>query len=69
MASIEQRLQTLESAANTTDQSMKVFICEGSEPTPDEQERIDAMGDVKVMIVVFGKPDSNRFILEGSDNG
>lgn len=53
MINIEQRLQALEYAANTTDKSMKVFTCEGSEPTLDEQEKIDAMGVNKLMFVVF----------------
>lgn len=61
MATIEARLQALENKVNTTDQSMKVFICEGSEPTQEEQKNIDAMGDVKVMIVLFCKPEPNRF--------
>lgn len=61
MANIETRLQALESKANTANQSMKIFICKGSEPTADEQEKISAMYSDKVIVVVFGNPDPNRF--------
>lgn len=69
MATIEARLQALESKVNKTDNSMKVFICEGSEPTPDEQKLIDAMGDEKLMIVVFGRSVQNQSNQKGDNNG
>ena len=61
MANIEARLLALESRANTADQSLKVFICKGSEPTAEEREKINSMGDKKTIVVVFGKPDPDRF--------
>ena len=54
MATIETRLQVLENKSNLTDGSLKVFICKGSAPTAEERQEIDAMGDGKVIIVLFG---------------
>ena len=68
MATIETRLQALESKLKVTDHSLKVFICKGSAPTAEEQIEIDAMGDNKIIVVLFGKPDPNRFNKLGEAN-
>lgn len=41
MATLEQRLATLESKVFKAADIVTRFICEGTTPTPDEQARID----------------------------